>query len=175
LIVIPSSCPLRTPNADGRTIECAVARAHGVRRIAGPGMANYPCDRCAAEQRVLPGRDPITWTPTLRQILATLRPAARSRLRPGDLVARLLAAFGIRPGAGCGCARRQEALNALWPPRPWWVVGASPGVLPTHLRPHRLARAARLAAPPAIAISRRRKTQRATSNCLPPPGGARPA
>lgn len=35
----------------------------------------------------------------------------------GDSVARWLARWGVRKRAGCGCSRRQEKLNRLWPYR----------------------------------------------------------
>lgn len=81
-----------------------------------PPNPNYPCTSCRDEWAAGPPAPdrPGTWTPTLQDRAGpTLRPGRPRGL--GDVLARWFARLGIRKRKGCGCARRQAALNRWFP------------------------------------------------------------
>lgn len=84
----------------------------------GKPNPNYPCDRCRSEWTDDTPPDPedrSTWTPTLLSFMPpdpTLTPNPRGL---GDTIALGLEALGIRKRKGCGCGKRQAALNRLFP------------------------------------------------------------
>lgn len=93
-------------------------------RLADIGVRDPTCVNCQAEWTAGPPTAE-TLTPTLQGLLALMAPLeiepdwdiSQPSRGLGDTIEKTLSAVGIRKRPGCGCGKRQAALNRIFPYR----------------------------------------------------------